>query len=142
MASRIAMLDASEFFLLGGMFGVMAFTVLYGLRSRWWKYIEGVALFSKSATLAMVSALSVAFLVLGEYPYRQQIRLVVYFLFCVSSWFFVYALVKRQRIEGKERRRLEKELAAAERKEGKPPTYQERRSVMEAFEDWRTKYKG
>lgn len=142
MASRLAEIDLSEWFLLVGMLGVITFTFLYGLRSRWWKYIEGIALFAKSLTLAAVSSLSVAYLFFGEYPYRQEVRLVVYALFCASSWFFVVALVRRQTNEGRTRRRLEKELAEARRREGKPPAFQERRSVMEAFEDWRKRDKG
>lgn len=133
------MLETSEYFLLGGMLGVIAFTLLYGLRSRWWKYIEGVALFAKSCSLAAISALSVAYLVFGEYPFRPVIRAVVYVAFFLSSWFFVFALVKRQHIDGRARRRLEKELAAAREEEGLPANHQERRSVMEVFDDWRNR---
>ena len=136
MASRLSEVGIADGLLIFGMLGIFAFTILYGLRSRWWKYIEGVALFFKSLTLAMVSAISVAYLFFGDYPFRQPLRIVVYALFSGSSWFFFIALVRRQRDDGRRRRQLEKEFAAAREAEGLPPVH-ERRSVTEVFDDWR-----
>lgn len=137
MASRLSEVGIADALLIFGMLGIFAFTILYGFRSRWWKYIEGIALFAKSFTLAMVSAISVAFILFGDYPARQTIRVIVYALFAGSSWFFVIALVRRQHRDGRQRRKLEKELASAREAEGLPPIVAERRAVSEVFDDWR-----
>ena len=108
-------------FLLTGMAGVVAFTLLYGLRSKWYRYTEGRALMSKSTSLAFISAFVGSSLIFGEYPGREWIRLVLYFLFMVASWFFVLALVKAQRKTRRERDALVDEYYAAKAREASDP---------------------
>lgn len=93
----MSLYSVGNFFLYLGMAGVIVFTILYGFRSRWWRYIEGRALLAKSTTLAMISILTAATVYFGpDYWGRYVIRLVVYGLFTISSWFFVAVLVRQQ----------------------------------------------
>lgn len=122
MDERLATLNIADWLLIGGMVGVIVFTLFYGLRSRWYKWVEGRALFAKSAALALVSLNTVAFIVFGEYPYRDYVRFFIYLAFFCSSWFFVVALIRRQNLAARdaneERVRLLAELEEAERREG------------------------
>lgn len=118
----ITLTDLGDTFLFIGMAGVIVFTLLYGLRSRWFKYPEGRALFAKSLSLALVSGLAYAFAAFGDYPFRDWARLGVYSFFAVSSWWFVVALIRQQWRAGKKRDALEAEYReAVERERLHPP---------------------
>lgn len=110
----------SEWFLYAGMAGVVVFTVLFGLRSRWWAYPEGRALMAKSASLAGITSLTVLYYLLGpDYPGREWVRLGVYGFFFASQWWLVVVLLRRQWSKRVRTRQLRAELAEAHRREAR-----------------------
>jgi hypothetical protein len=90
-------------FLYAGLVGVVTFTVLYGLRSKWWKFPESRALFAKSSSLVVVAMLIAANLAFGDdYWGRQWFRAVGFGVFFISAWWFAGSLIRAQHRSAKE----------------------------------------
>lgn len=99
-----------------GAFLIIAFTVFYGLRFRWWKTINGkvnfagIAVFSIFLSLSLLLAYSVITRLLthGDYIFRDVLRAIVYLVLPASGAFMFVALFKS-------RDQLLKELRANQR---------------------------
>ena len=72
------------------------FPLLYGIGAPWWRSDIGRALFLKSSGLAAFVDLSLLFLWLGEYPGRNELRVVVYTFVTVGLWYQFSVLVRTQ----------------------------------------------
>jgi hypothetical protein len=61
-----------------------AFTLLYGFKSEWYKHPVGRMQFAKSASLSLILWLSLAGRVLGDYPGRVVIGVVVLWIVAIT----------------------------------------------------------
>lgn len=85
-----------------GSFLILAFTLFYGFRFRWWKTADkqinyaGIAVFSIFVALSALLVYSVGTRLLthGDYPLRDLFRAIVYFLLPASGVFMFVALFK------------------------------------------------
>lgn len=76
---------------------VTVFTALYGLRSRWKSNRIGKVFLVKGVTLSLVLWQSVATVWIGgDYPYRDQIRFVIYAMGAVAYAAMVAMLWREQ----------------------------------------------
>lgn len=101
-----------------GLAGIVAFTLLYGLRSTWYRWPEGRALMAQSTSLTVISLFVASSLTFGNsYPGRMYVRFGAYAFFAVASVWFAVILVRRQRAQRKEREALMTEYAAAAARE-------------------------
>lgn len=102
-----------------GMGFIIIFTILYGVRSRWFRYLEGWALMSRSTSLSLISVLTGTVLVWGRWEGIEVVRVFIYFFFMASSIFSVGVLVRRQHLDRIETEEMYRELQLVHEAEGK-----------------------
>ena len=80
----------------------LTFTLLFGLRSRWYTNPIGKMQFHKSVTLTTVFTLILVNSMLPDYTFRETIRFIVYSALAVALWGQVYMLilVQQGKIQG------------------------------------------
>lgn len=77
--------------------GSVLFVVLYHLRAPWWRSATGVHLMAFTASEAAVLSLSCVRIVVGDAPWFQAVRLVVFVSIPFVIWWRVVLLVQAQR---------------------------------------------
>lgn len=75
---------------------IVLFVLFYGLRSRWERSAVGRSVFTLAASLAAVYILVGVTLLVGDFPYRGWIRLVVYAAVSVAQWVLFVVLLRTQ----------------------------------------------
>lgn len=101
------MKDAANLALLALSVLVTCFTLLYLVRSPWWRNRVGVIYAAKSTILsAVLIQITLSSLVSTEYPGRQPIRLAIYTLGAIAYLPMIWSLAREQ-AEDRRRRAAE-----------------------------------
>lgn len=97
---------AGDLLLFAGFPAIILFTIFYGTRSKWRVVLAGRSMFYMSAALSAVILLvaySRAATQFGwPFPYRGQIRLIVYLVISFAMWRQFFTLLRYQKKERKD----------------------------------------
>lgn len=87
--------------LLGaGVAGSAVFIVLYSLRARWWRSEVGWWLVTFPGSLGLLLANGIVFRLVGDYPGRQLVNLVLFVVVVAAVWWCVALLHRATRRKG------------------------------------------
>jgi hypothetical protein len=74
------------------------FTLVYGLRSPWYRSLLGRALFTHALGMALLIDISVAYKMFGDdYPGRDVVSISVYAVIIAGTWAQFIALLRERR---------------------------------------------
>lgn len=94
---------AANWSLTGGAMFVTAFTIIYGVRSNWRANHIGVILFTKSVFLtAMLWQIVASAWSESDYPFRQEIRFVLYTMMAFAYITMTISVIREQRRDRRE----------------------------------------
>lgn len=96
---------------------IVVFTLLYGIKFKWYKTLAGASIFALVAAISLLEIFSVITRILtpGDYLFRDLYRVIVYALPPAAVIFlFVALFVSRERMQ-RELRIIRKELPVEER---------------------------
>jgi hypothetical protein len=80
--------------LAAGVLGVIVFVALYSIRVPWWRSEIGWYLVTFPGALGLLLANGLAFRILGDYPGRQLVNLLLFVVVVASIWWCVALLVR------------------------------------------------
>jgi hypothetical protein len=87
----------SNLLLAAGVAGVAWFVALYSLRAPWWANEVGWHLVTFTTALGALMANGLIFRIVGDYPGRQIVNLVLFTVVVVSVWWRVALLYRATR---------------------------------------------
>lgn len=94
------MREVGDWFLVALTLAMVVFTIIYGLRSRWWSNEVGRVFFPEKVLMCFVLVqVSASAVTQSTYPYRDQARLLLYGLGFLSLVCMIVLLLK---IQGRE----------------------------------------
>jgi hypothetical protein len=89
----------SNLLLAAGVAGVAWFVALYSLRAPWWANEIGWHLVTFTSALGLLMANALTFRLVGDYPGRQTVNLILFAVIVASVWWRVTLLHRATREE-------------------------------------------